>query len=238
MCDTKYALGGQHKEVTVSDLAQMIRAFDLQYVVFTGGEPLLNQSAIVAVMREAGFCRYKYGIESNCTIRLEQDVWNVVSRRELNVPSTCPGPLVSFTLSPKLGVPGAIFCDMVDVAQEVVNYCSRLSTDRMVELKFLVDVSMPDAQLGEQLGLIHTFLEKVHFAEGVPVILQVQTPQGLGGPPETTIEVIRRDYAKLLGLMQERKDMGLVALCHHKRMPLRVLPQLHVLTFGPNKRGV
>lgn len=76
-CDTKYAQT-QFISVTSNALIDAIRQHKNKYVVFTGGEPLLQMPAIKDVVEKLRDDRYTLAVETNGSISCALGVWDLI----------------------------------------------------------------------------------------------------------------------------------------------------------------
>ena len=85
-----YAESEEAKSVLVGDAGEKIREFDLNHLVITGGEPMLQQRQLVYLLRrlKALYKSYFVEVETNGTIKPSDDIlqlvdqWNVSPKLE------------------------------------------------------------------------------------------------------------------------------------------------------------
>lgn len=81
-CDTKYA---QHtyEEIGIGDIVSLIEDSDLEYVCWTGGEPLLQKDGIIEVIRRTP--QKEHCLETNGSISVPKGIFSsvVVSPKDL-----------------------------------------------------------------------------------------------------------------------------------------------------------
>ena len=74
-CDTKYH--AKSVDMTPQELANCIKVYNSQIIVFTGGEPLLQIKGINATMEILGYENYVYHIETNGDLLHPKKGWNI-----------------------------------------------------------------------------------------------------------------------------------------------------------------
>jgi len=109
-CDTKYALGEGGMDVKLDSLVALIRNSPSYHVVFTGGEPLLQQKEISEVIREVNRGKF-YEVETNGTIK---------PNIEFLVHLFTVSPKDDFQISPSFfEMPGVVFKFVVDKEEDL-----------------------------------------------------------------------------------------------------------------------
>jgi 7-carboxy-7-deazaguanine synthase len=70
-CDTKWAKT-EYKEMTTLEVVKKVESYNCRNVVLTGGEPLLQQDAMVSIIEKLlrGSLFYRFEVETNGTIKI------------------------------------------------------------------------------------------------------------------------------------------------------------------------
>jgi len=116
-CDTKYAQKG--KEMTVDDICKIIQNLQCKNIVFTGGEPFLQQDAILEIIKKLNRVSelYYYEVETNGTLDVKEKLCELLDL---------------ITVSPKITVENYVYNNFYS---ELSKNCPELE----VVFKFVVD---------------------------------------------------------------------------------------------------
>ena len=93
-CDTKYS-HVQGDDISIHDLLEKIKSYNLQYVCITGGEPLIQIQEIIPLVKELYQCGITVDIETNGTI----DFTSIQDYASICMDIKCPSSNESSDLS-------------------------------------------------------------------------------------------------------------------------------------------
>ena len=134
-CDTKYAYEGN--QMSIKDVAEVIKGIDCKHVIFTGGEPMLQEIemyALIDYLREKRYASF-FEVETNGTIFPDREKFEKINK---------------WNVSPKV--------DKIDVVKKW------RELDALVYFKFVIEKKEDVEELENVKAMINLYHKKyVYF---------------------------------------------------------------------------